>query len=102
MPDKYQFFIDGSTYRHTLLTAVGYWAEGDVDTLAAELARGEAFGEWEFMTDLRDHAKFLCGLHENTGSSMDSRGYDLILAILDALSTGDADRQAATALDAAK
>ena len=102
MPDKYQFFIEGSTYRHTLLTAVSYWAEGDVDTVAAELAKGEAVGEWKFMTQLRDHAKFLRSLRDDTESEMDSRCYDLIVAMLDALNAGEADRQIATALDAPK
>ena len=102
MADKHQFFIDGSTYRHTLLTAVSYWADGEMDAAATELASGEAFGEWEFITQLRDHAKFLRSLRENTDTGIDSRCYDLILAMVDALNTGDADQQVAITHDPEK
>jgi Zn-dependent protease len=105
LPDilgEYQFFTDGSTYQHTLLTAVSYWADGDIDSAAAELARGDALSEGQFMEDLRDYAELLRSMREGAEPGIDSRSYDLILAMLDLLDAGDTDQQVATALDAGR
>lgn len=94
---RYQFFVDGSTYRHTLLMAVSHWAEDDTTATAAELSRGEALAGDGFITDLREYAELLRSLRETTEPGIGSRSYELILGMLDELAPGDSSRQAAEA-----